>query len=153
MPAAIVAAVVVLLIAGLGYRAATRSEPETQPQSVTTSGGGSGAAETLVAGASSGETQAQPATGTPASPQQAESPPADFDESAPDPDKPELKQRMAQALVTRARQDAAQGNYDAAIRKLERAARLDPQSADVQEALRRARRARKTELEVLRRRK
>jgi Flp pilus assembly protein TadD len=60
---------------------------------------------------------------------------------------------MAQALVTRARQDAAQGNYDAAIRKLERAARLDPQNADVQEALRRARRARKTELEVLRRRR
>jgi tetratricopeptide (TPR) repeat protein len=91
--------------------------------------------------------------GAAASPQRAEPPLADLDESAPDPDQPELKQRMAQALVTRARQDAAQGNYDAAIRKLERAARLDPQNADVQEALRRARRARKTELEVLRRRR
>ncbi len=145
MPAAVVAVAVALLIAGLGYRAA-RSEPEVQPQSVApASGGSSGATEALVAGT--------PPSGAAASPQRAEPPPAEPDESAPDPDKPELKQRLAQALMTRARQDAAQGNYDAAIRRLERAARLDPQNAEVQEALRRARRARKTELEVLRRRR
>ncbi len=154
-PAMVAAVVVVLLIAGLGYRAATRSEPEAQPQSVApASGGSSGATETLVAGADSGGAATQPqAVGATAGPQPAEPPPAEVDESAPDPEKPELKQRMAQALVARARQDAAQGNYDAAIRKLERAARLDPQNAEVQEALRRARRARKTELEVLRRRR
>ncbi len=154
-PVAIVAVVVVLLIAGLGYRAATRSEPGVQPQSgAPPAGSAGGATDTLVAGtSSSGATAQPPAVGDAASPQRAEPPLADLDESAPDPDQPELKQRMAQALVTRARQDAAQGNYDAAIRKLERAARLDPQNADVQEALRRARRARKTELEVLRRRR
>ncbi len=151
-PAAIAAVVVVLLVAGLGYRAATRSEPEAQPQSGASTSGS--AAETLVTGTSSEGAAAQPNSGgVAASPQHADLPPAELDESAPDPAQPELRKRLASALVARAKEDARQGNYDSAIRKLERAARLDPQNTEVQDALQRARRARKTELEVLRRRR
>jgi Flp pilus assembly protein TadD len=56
-------------------------------------------------------------------------------------------------MLARAKREAQSGNYEDAIRILERAARTDPNDPAVEEALRRVRRAWQTEQEVLRRRK
>ncbi len=63
------------------------------------------------------------------------------------------RQRLVHAMLGRARREVQQGNYEEALRILERAARTDPNDPAVQEALRRARRAWQTEQQVLRRRK
>lgn len=63
------------------------------------------------------------------------------------------RQKLVHAMLARAKREAQSGNYEDAIRILERAAHTDPNDPVVQEALRRVRRAWQTEQEVLRRRK
>jgi serine/threonine-protein kinase len=63
------------------------------------------------------------------------------------------RQKLVHAMLARAKREAQSGNYEDAIRILERAARTDPNDPAVEEALRRVRRAWQTEQEVLRRRK
>lgn len=63
------------------------------------------------------------------------------------------QQKQVHAMLARAKREAQSGNYEEAIRILERAERIDPDDPAVQEALRRVRRAWQTEQEVLRRRK
>lgn len=84
----------------------------------------------------------------------------EFDGAA-DPEAPGLseterqlrRQKVVHAMLARAKREAQSGNYEEAIRILERAENIDPNDPVVQEALRRVRRAWQTEQQVLRRRK